>query len=341
MGIRIALDAMGTDGHPQPEVGAALEAGKRWGDPILLVGPKDQLSTLLSNAGKPGSKIRLVQASQVLRMTDKPADAARDKPDSSMAVGMELVKRGEADAFVTMGNAGGAMANALFRLGRLRGVKRPGLAYPFPTRTGHAIVLDIGVNTDAKPEHLVQYAILGAVYSEIGSGIEAPRVGLLSNGEEPGKGNLLVKETFPLLEATRLNFIGNVEAKEVYAGAADVVVTDGFTGNVFMKTSEAVASFLTELLRREIGASTLTALGGLLARPAFRRVRPILDASEHGAGVLLGVRGLVFIGHGRFKTQGVVSGIRAARNAVERGLMEALRAAIESRLEELKSQVQV
>jgi glycerol-3-phosphate acyltransferase PlsX len=330
--LRIALDAMGTDSHPEPELEAAAAAFHAWHDPILLVGPNDLLTSKLPAVGLAPDQVRIIDAPEVLEMTDKPADSARGKPVSSMAVGLELVKTGEADAFVTCGNTGGAMANALFRLGRIRGVKRPGLTALFPVRDGQAVVLDIGANTDCKPEFLLQFAVLGAVYAETVMGVEAPRVAILSNGEEAGKGNQLVKEASHLLEGSGLNFIGNVEAKELYAAAADVIVTDGFVGNVFLKTSEAVASFLSDLIKQEITSSPLTSVGGLLARPAFHRVNAILDPAKYGAAPLLGVDGLVFIGHGRFGAEGVHSGIRVARQAVQGDLMQAMRHAIQSRL---------
>jgi glycerol-3-phosphate acyltransferase PlsX len=268
-------------------------------------------------------------------MTDKPAAAARGKAESSMAVGMDLVKRGEADAFVTAGNTGGALANALFRLGRIRGVKRPALAGPFPVQGGRTcVLLDIGANAECKPEYLVQFAILGSVYAETMFGAPRARVGLLSNGEEAGKGNDLVKETYPLLAASTLNFIGNVESKEFYSGQVDVVVTDGFTGNIFLKTSEAVAKRLVEALRDEISANPVTALGGALARPAFRRVRQMLDPGEYGAAPLLGVDGLVFVGHGRSDARALVNAVGAARRAVAGRMLEQMRARIAARLSE-------
>jgi glycerol-3-phosphate acyltransferase PlsX len=273
-----------------------------------------------------------VHAEQVLEMTDKPADSARGKPESSMAVGMELINSGDADAFVTCGNTGGALANAIFRLGRIRGVKRPGLTAAFPVRGGQALVLDIGANTDCKPEYLLQFAILGAVYAEKVLGVGSPKVGLLSNGEESGKGNDLVKQAYPLLENSGLNFIGNLESKEVYGGEADVIVTDGFVGNVFLKTSEAVAAFLIDIIGEQIRSSPISSVGGLLAKPAFRRVGDVLDPELYGAGTLLGVNGLVFIGHGRFESNGVFNAIRVARQAAETQLLDALQDAIAARL---------
>jgi phosphate acyltransferase len=330
--MRIVLDAMGSDTHPDPELEAAAQAADRWGDPVLLVGPQEVLEPRLRAAGIVPEHVRVVHAPEVLEMTDKPADAARGKALSSMAVGMELVKAGEADAFVTAGNTGGAMANALFRIGRIRGVKRPALTGVFPVRNGQAVLLDIGANADVRPEFLVQFAVFGSLYAEIVFGWPSPRVALLSNGEEAGKGNALVKEAFPLLQQAGLNFIGNIEPKEFYAGKADVAVTDGFTGNVLLKTSEAVASFLISIIREQIKASPITAAGGLLAKSAFKRVGALLDPAEYGAAPLLGIDGLVFVGHGRSDARALVSAIRVARQAVSGGLLPAMRREVQKRL---------
>jgi glycerol-3-phosphate acyltransferase PlsX len=322
---------MGSDDHPQPEIEAAIEASRKWGDPILLVGKQELLQPEIDNKGVLESQVHIIHAPEILEMTDKPASAARGKALNSMALGMDLIKRGQADAFVTAGNTGGAMATALFRLGRIRGVKRPAVAVILPVRGGKAIVLDIGANADCKPEYLVQFATLGSIYSEKLFNKPSPRVALLSNGEEPGKGNMLVKETFPLLENAGVNFIGNIEPKELFGGAADVIVTDGFSGNVLIKTSESVALLMSEIIRDEIKSSPLTALGGLLAKPAFGRVGKMLDPSETGAAPLLGVDGLVFIGHGRSDAKALISAIRVAREAVANGLLEAMKQAIKAR----------
>ncbi|MCS6906714.1 MAG: phosphate acyltransferase PlsX, partial [Anaerolineales bacterium] len=324
------------DAHPDPEIRAAIEAGRILNDEIFLVGPKDLLETKLKDLSPP-SNLHIVHASQVLEMTDKPAESARSKTDTSMAVGMELVRRGEADVFVTAGNTGGAMATALFQLRRIRGVRRPALTAQFPVRTGHCIVLDIGANTDCKPEHLLQFAIMGCVYAEKVLHKSPPRVALLSNGEETGKGNQLIKETSPLLKELIPNFIGNVEPKELFNGEADVVVTDGFTGNILLKSSEAAAKFLSELLRAEMLKSTRTKLGALLAKPAFVNVKKIMDPGEVGAAPLLGVNGLVFIGHGRSDAHALVNAIRVARQAAEAGLLQELRTAIAEKLAALPS----
>lgn len=326
--MRIVLDAMGSDDHPEPELHAVVEAANRWKDPILLVGPEPVLRSRLLAHKPPTNLVQIIHAPEVLRMTDKPARAAKGKAESSMAVGMDLLKQGKADAFVTAGNTGGAMANALFRLGRIRGLKRPALGTVFPVKDGQAIIIDIGANADCRPIYLLQFAKLGSVYAQTVLGKVEPRVGLISNGEEAGKGNELVKATFPLLEKSGLCFVGNIEPKEFFAGEVDVAVTDGFTGNVLVKTSEAVASFVIDLIRNEIRATTRTSLGGMLARPAFRRIAEILDPGEYGAAPLLGVRGLVFVGHGKSGSKAIVNAIRVAREAVEGNLLEALESTI-------------
>ncbi len=330
--MRLVLDAMGSDAHPEPEVHAVVEAARRWPeDTFYLVGQEPRLRPLLE-ALQPPDNVVLVHAPEVFAMTDKPGETIRRKPNTSMAVGMRMVKEGQADAFVTAGNTGGALANALFILGRIRGVRRPGLMGAFPTRGARTLVMDIGANAECKPEYLLQFAIMASIYAEQVLGRARPRVGLLSNGEEAGKGNDLVKATYPLLETSGLNFIGNVEPKEVFAGVADVVVTDGFTGNVFLKTSEAVVGLLVDVLKDALMASARTKVGALLAKPAFGRLKTMLDPSEAGAAPLLGINGLVFVGHGRSDARALVAALRTAREAVQVRLLEQLAAGIAARL---------
>lgn len=335
--MRIVLDAMGSDTSPEPEIQAAVEAASLFGDEIIFVGPDDLLETRLKAFGQASGKVRVVHAPETITMEDKglklALKAKRPGAKNSMAVGIDLLKNGEADAFVTAGNTGGALTTAYYRLGTIPGVERPALSGIFPVRNGYCVVLDIGANPDCRPEYLYQFAVMGSVYAEKALSIGSPRVGLLSNGEEAGKGNQLVKETYPLLEASSLNFIGNVEGKELFAGEADVVVTDGFTGNVLLKSSEAVSRFMVDVLRQELMGSLRTKAGALLARPAFARLRKMMDSGEVGAAPLLGVDGLVFIGHGRSDAYALVNGVRVARQAVEAGLLEALRSAIQTRLE--------
>jgi phosphate acyltransferase len=249
-----------------------------------------------------------------------------------MAVGLELVKSGEGQAFITAGNTGGAMANALMRLKRIKGLLRPALTAIFPVLNGRTVVLDIGANAECKPEFLLQFAVMGSIYAELVMGIKNPRIGLLSNGEEAGKGNQLVKDTYPLLEASGLNFYGNVESKELFGGKVDVVVTDGFTGNILLKTSESVAKLITTQLKTELMVNTRTRLGGALAKPAFANLKKFMDPSEYGAAPLLGIDGLVFVGHGRSDAHAMVSALRVAQQAVDANLLEALRSSLEEKM---------
>ena len=281
--------------------------------------------------------IRIVHAPEMLTMEDKGeklAFKARHKEaDNSMAVGIDLVKKGEADAFVTAGNTGAAMVTALFRLGRIRGVDRPALAPVFPTATGSCVVLDIGANPDCKPENLLQFGIIGSIYAQKVRGIANPKVGLVSNGEEEGKGNELVREATPLFKASVLNYFGNVEGKEVIGGKVDVAVTDGFVGNVMLKTSEAVAKLIVDKIKDAIKeGGPLAMLGGLLVKPALGKIKKMLDPSEEGAAPLLGVNGLVFIGHGRSDALAIKNAIRVAKNAAEAHVLDAMKSAIEESL---------
>lgn len=335
--MRIVVDAMGSDSYPRPDVEGAVLAARDYGVEVILVGDEAVIRPVLAEQPAAGLPISIHHAPEMLTMEDKGLalvlKAKRKTAQNSMAVGIDLVKTGQADAFVTMGNTGAASITAYFRLGTIPGVDRPALAPVFPTRTGSCVVLDVGANPDCKPEFLLQFAIMGSLYAQHVRGRANPRVGLLSNGEEAGKGNQLVKETYPLLAGAGLNFIGNVEGKELFGGEADVVVTDGFTGNVLLKSSEAVSKLLVELIREKItGGSALVKLGGALVRPALRALRQVLDPSEEGAAPLLGVNGLVFIGHGRSDALAVKNAVRVAKQAVEARVLDAIRADIARRL---------
>jgi len=328
--MRIVLDAMGGDYAPAAVVEGGVRAAREYGVEVILVGRREAVEPELARHDTAGLQVPIVHASEVIEMDEHPALVAKSKRDSSMAVGMQMVKRGEADAFVTMGNSGGALAVALLHLGRLRGIKRPALSSVFPTVKGPAFLIDLGANADCKPEYLLQFAIMGSVYAERVLGIPHPRVGIVSNGEEEGKGNFLVRDTTPLLKASGLNFVGNVEGKDVPAGLADVIVTDGFTGNVIVKTSEGVAAMILEVLEREIKARPLAMAGALLAKPAFRAAKRTLDYTEYGGAALLGVNGIVIVGHGRSNAKAVASAIRVAKVAVEGKVLDAIRAGIEA-----------
>ena len=246
-----------------------------------------------------------------------------------MVVGMNLVKNGEAEAFTTAGNSGGALAAALFHLGRIKGIKRPALSTIFPTRKGFCFISDIGANTDCKPVYLLQFGIMASAYAERVLGIPNPRVGIVSTGEEEGKGSILVKEAFQLLKKSHLNFIGNVEGTDIPAGLADVVVTDGFSGNIVIKLSEGVANLLREIMKEEIKKRPAAVLGALLARGALREVESRLDYSEYGGAPLLGVDGVVIVGHGRSNVKAIKNMVRVGKEAVEKGMLEAIKEGID------------
>ncbi len=327
--MKIVLDAMGGDYAPAVTVQGAVQAARSLGITVVLVGKEEVIRPELAKYETVGLDLPVVHASEVIEMDEHPAAAVRAKKDSSMVVGMQLVREGKADAFVSAGNTGGVLAAALFHLGRIRGVQRPALSTIFPTRTGHCFLLDIGANADVKPLYLYQFAIMGAVYAERVLGFERPRVGLVSNGEEPGKGNHLVQEAYALLSQSDLNFVGNVEGKDIPRGLADVVVTDGFTGNVIIKLSEGVAGLLVEIIEEEIRRRPLAMLGALLARGAFRAVRVRMDYRKYGGGALLGVNGVVIIGHGRSDAVAIERAIEVAHQAVQQKVVEVIQSGIE------------
>lgn len=334
---RIVVDVMGSDEHPVPDIVGSVMAAREYGVEIILVGDEAKIKPVLEKQNTQGLNIRVVHAPEMLTMEDKGEalvlKARAKDSQNSMAVGMDMVKRGEADAFVTAGNTGAGMVSALFRLGRIRGVDRPALAPIFPTATGTCVVLDIGANPDCKPENLIQFGILGSIYAEKVRGVKNPKVGLVSNGEEEGKGNELVKGATPLFKASNLNYFGNVEGKEVIGGAVDVAVTDGFTGNVMLKTSEAVAKLIVDTIRTLIKNGNLqTKIGGLLVKPALGAIKKLLDPGEQGAAPMLGVNGLVFIGHGRSDAFAMKNAVRVAKEAVDVNVLDAMKNAIEESL---------
>ena len=335
--IRIVVDAMGSDEFPVPDVTGAVLAAREYGVEIILVGDEAKIGPVLAAQNPGGLPIRVVHAPEMLTMEDKGMalvlKARRSTSRNSMAVGIDLVKSGEADAFVTAGNTGAASVTAYFRLGMISGVERPGLTPVFPTATGSCIVIDIGANPDCKPENLLQFGIMGSIYAERVRGRQNPKVGLLSNGEEAGKGNDLIKHAYPLLKGSGLNFVGNIEGKELIGGAVDVAVTDGFTGNVMLKSVEAVAKLILDKIKESIKAGgPLAMLGGILIRPSLKGLRRMMDPSEEGAAPLLGLNGLVFIGHGRSNANAIKNAVRVAKAAVEADVLGSIRSAIEQSL---------
>lgn len=328
--MRIVVDAMGSDDHPGPDVAGAVLAAQEYGDTLIVVGDEAALKRELAQHATNGLKIEVVHASDAITMEDKPSVVGKSKPNSSMHVGMNLVRDGQADAFVSAGNTGAALAVAtLYSLRRIPGVKRPALSAIVRVRGRSVILLDVGANADSKPDWLAQFALMGDIYAKSLLGVTRPRVGLLSNGEEEGKGNDLVREAGPLLRALPLNFIGNVEPKDLVKDHADVIVSDGFVGNIMLKSLEAATSMVINLLREELMSSVVTKVGAALSRPAFKSVARQIDPFETGGAPLLGVNGVVIIGHGRSNATAIKNAVGQARKAVQGGVIESIRAGLE------------
>ncbi len=312
----VALDALGGDHAPREIVAGAVQAARELLASVILTGPEAQVRAELAKHDTTGLDITVEDAPEVVAMDEHPTDALKKK-HSSMAVAVRLAKEGRASAAVSAGNSGAMMATALFGLGRIRGIDRPALGIPYPTRSGHCLLLDVGANADCRPQHLVQFALMGAAYAEQVYGLKNPRVGLLSIGEEEGKGNQLVKDTTPLLKEAAalagLNFTGNVEGKDLPIGLADVVVCDGFTGNVVLKLSEGLARMFRDLIKEAAYSGTRAKIGGALLKPALEQRFTALDWRETGGSLLMGLRGVALIGHGRSDARAIRSAIRTAR----------------------------
>jgi glycerol-3-phosphate acyltransferase PlsX len=316
----IALDAMGSDRAPKPEIEGAIQAARHYGLRVVLVGNESSLRFELSRYPvASGLPLEIIHASEVISMEDKAVQAVRAKRDSSMRVGLRLVREGRAAGFVTAGNTGAAMATAKMVLGGIPGVDRPALAAVFPTaiRTV-AILLDVGANVDCTPENLEQFAVMGEIYFRSMFGTRRPKVGLLSIGEEETKGNELTREAFQLLKRLPLNFVGNVEGRDLYGGQVDVIVADGFVGNVALKTSEGVANLVRAILKESLKETITRQVGYLLSRSAFADFKKRLDHTEYGGAPLLGVKGVCFITHGSSNANAIKNAIRVAAEFAER-----------------------
>ena len=323
MKTTIVLDAMGTDTHPQPELEGALQASNKFDINIILVGKEELLKEGLAKLEGDKSRLSIVHAPEVLTMEDHIREA-RAKKNNSIQVGMDLVKERRAQAFVTAGNTGMAMYYGIKSLGMIPGIDRPCLMEVLPTATGRCLLADIGANAQVRPEFLVQFGQMASIYSRIMLNVPNPRIGLISNGEEEGKGNDLTKEAGPMMREALPNYVGNIEGKELFGGVVDVAITDGFTGNILLKSIEAVAALILKKLKQELMSSTRTKLGAMLAKPAFNEVRKMLDPAEVGSAPLLGLNGLVFIGHGRSDSRAMVSAIQRAYDAVQSDLLKNL-----------------
>jgi glycerol-3-phosphate acyltransferase PlsX len=327
--LKIALDVMGSDARPVPDVEGAVLAAREHRVTVVLVGDQERIKTELAKYDTRGLELPIVHAPTEIAMTDH-VDAVKAKKDASMNVGVRLVKQGQADGFVTAGNSGAAMAAALFGLGRLRGVERPALGTVYPTAKGRCFLLDIGANAEVKPEYLYQFGVMGSAYAERVMRIGQPRVAILSNGEEEGKGPMVVRDAYALLKSSRLNFIGNAEGKDVPRGWADVVVSDGYAGNIVIKLSEGLAETLVGFIKTEIKQRPLAVVGAALAKPAFDALKTRLDYAEFGGAILLGVDGVVVIAHGRSNAKAIKNAIHVAKQAVEGGMLNAIRSGLEA-----------
>ncbi|MGA2192019.1 MAG: phosphate acyltransferase PlsX [Nitrospirota bacterium] len=312
--MRIAIDAMGGDFAPGAVVQGAVDAARELGVGIILVGDSDKVSQELSLYDIRRLNIQVVHASQVVLMEDHASVVMRKKKDCSIRVAAELVKSGEAVAVVSAGHTGAAMATSLYVLGPMKGVERPAIAARMPNTKGFSIILDVGANVDCKPVHLLQFAVMGEVFARKVYNVQKPKVGLLSIGEEDTKGNELTRESFKLLKDSRLNFIGNVEGRDVFSDKADLIVCDGFIGNVALKLSEGLAEAMNELLKKEIEEAFGGQLGYLLLKPAFRSFKKKIDYSEYGGAPLLGINGICIISHGHSSPKAIKNAVKVARD---------------------------
>jgi glycerol-3-phosphate acyltransferase PlsX len=316
--MKVIVDAMGTDNAPQVEVQGCVQAVEEFGSEVVLVGDRDRIENELKKYAPHEDKISITHASQVIEMHDPAAISVRRKRDSSIVIGIELLKKGQADAFVSAGNTGAVVCAATLSLRLLPGIERPGIAIIMPSLTGTSVMIDVGANIDPKPLHLLQYGIMADAYSRYILGKENPTVGLLNVGEEESKGTEFLRDAHTLLAESRLNFIGNIEGRDVYAGKADIVLCDGYVGNVILKVSESVAYTIVELLRREIRNDIIATLGAVLSSSAFNELKRKMDYSEYGGAPLLGVDGRCIICHGSSSPKAIKNAIRVAAEFVTR-----------------------
>ena len=312
--IVVAVDAMGGDNAPGPEVAGAVMAARELGIPVILVGQQERVAAELATHQCSGLDIAIQHASEVVGMHDSASDAVRKKKDSSIRVAFDLVREGRAAAVVSTGNSGATMAAGMFTLKRIPGIDRPAIATFVPNLLDQTFVLDIGGNVDCKALHLAQFALMGSVYVQQMFGKERPRVGVLSNGEEESKGNDLTREAHQLLSASPLNYIGYIEGGDIFRGAVDVVVCDGFVGNVVLKVSEGLADAMGKMLKSEFNSRWTSRLGYLLAKPAFQGFRKKVDYAEYGGAPLLGIQGTGMICHGKSSARAVMNAVRVAHD---------------------------
>ncbi len=329
----IALDVMGGDYAPHHEIQAAVEAVQKWNVRILLVGRTEEIEPVLKKYEYPEQSIEIVHADEVIAMDEAPLPAIRRKRKSSIVIAAKLLREGVCHAVVSAGNTGAVMASMKFFVGTIEGIERPALAVVLPTRRGYTVLIDAGANIHVRPGHLAQFAIMGVTYAEYILNIPHPRVGVLSVGEEDIKGNTLVRGVHSLLRQSKLNFIGNIEGKDFFGGMADVVVCDGFVGNIVLKISESLAEMVGDLLKEEIQKRPIAKLGYLLMRPAMQAFRKRVDYSEYGGAPLLGIEGLAIICHGRSTPKAIRNAIRVSMIFAENRLVDILKNRVREYLE--------
>jgi glycerol-3-phosphate acyltransferase PlsX len=332
--MRIALDAMGGDKAPAEIIDGAVEAVREGSGrfEIVLVGDRDVIDSYLVSNGLSTDGIEVVHASEVIEMSESPANAIRRKRDASISVALRLQKEGKVQAVVSAGNTGAAVASSLISLGRIRGIDRPAIAIFYPTRNGGTVLLDGGANSDCLPHHLEQFGQMGSVYAELYLKRKSPKVGLLSIGEEPSKGNELTREAHKLLASSGLDFVGNVEGRDIFTGSADVVVCDGFVGNIVLKFTESIIYYINSLIREGVSESIVAKAGALLMKPVFGKMKKTLDYAEYGGMPLLGIDGVTIIGHGGSSAKAIKNAIFAAERFVDSGINERLKSRTEATL---------
>lgn len=315
--MKIAVDAMGGDYAPAEVVAGAVQACQEYGIEVILVGEPAALEAELKKHSGNGLKPEIYPASEVIAMDEHPANAVKKKKDASLVVANRLVKEGIASGVISAGNTGAAMAASLFIIGRIQGIKRPAIASPMPTAKGVSVLLDAGANADCEPDNLVQFALMGSIYAERVLGLPNPRVGLLSIGEEETKGNKLTVEAHQLLKEAKINFIGNIEGRDVHRGDCDVTVCDGFVGNTVLKLSEGLAAVLFQQIKSAITSNMISKIGGLLVKGALRKFKARMDYTEYGGAPLLGIDGISIISHGSSNAKAIKNAIRVAAKAAE------------------------
>lgn len=326
--LRIVLDSMGGDKAPREIIKGTVKAVNEFSDlKVILTGKETKIKNILKEFNYKADTIKVVNASQTVSMDDKPSSVLRNKKDSSLLVACKLIKEDKADALISAGNTGAVMAAAIFKIGRITNLNRPPIATVFPSKIGNTIVLDAGANVDSTPKHLIQFAIMGSIYAEQVLNISNPRVGLLSIGEEKEKGNKLNSNTFELLEQEDRveNFIGNVEGRDIFNGSCDVVVCDGFVGNIVLKTTEGVASYVFDLLKEALTKNLKSKLGALLLKEELNQMKDKVDYRQYGGAPLLGLQGLVIIGHGSSDDQAIYNAIKVARAAIDNNLVDIIK----------------